>query len=147
MYPCVVFSPAVMNMLYLSPSLRRDFLDDTIISCSLEYVNLLKDYKKVLKTRNSLLKAINEKKAKESEIVFWDEKFALLSAKIYHFRFQFIEFLEKSIGNIKECFVGKIENIKLEYITKIDKQDIENSIKTYLQKNLERDIILQKTQI
>ncbi|MDR1987720.1 MAG: hypothetical protein LBQ24_02975 [Candidatus Peribacteria bacterium] len=31
-YSCVIFSPISMNMVYLSPSLRRDFLDDTLKS-------------------------------------------------------------------------------------------------------------------
>jgi recombinational DNA repair ATPase RecF len=49
-----------MNMVYFSPNLRRDFLDDTLKSSYLEYDKLLKDYKKILKSRNSTLKAINE---------------------------------------------------------------------------------------
>jgi recombinational DNA repair ATPase RecF len=47
-----------MNMFYLSPSLRRDFLDETLKSSYIEYEKLLKDYKKILKSRNSTLKAI-----------------------------------------------------------------------------------------
>jgi recombinational DNA repair ATPase RecF len=59
-YACVIFSPASMNMIYLSPNLSREFLDDTLNSSYLEYGSLLRDYKKVLKSRNSTLKAINE---------------------------------------------------------------------------------------
>jgi len=57
-HSCVIFSPIVMNMFYLSPSLRRDFLDETLKSSYIEYEKLLKDYKKILKSRNSTLKAI-----------------------------------------------------------------------------------------
>ncbi|MDR2411292.1 MAG: hypothetical protein LBD88_01485 [Candidatus Peribacteria bacterium] len=59
-YSCVIFSPVSMNIIYFSPNLRRDFLDDTLKSSYLEYDKLLKDYKKILKSRNLALKAINE---------------------------------------------------------------------------------------
>ncbi|MDF1682909.1 MAG: hypothetical protein P1U46_04305 [Patescibacteria group bacterium] len=36
-HKCVIFSPIMMNMLYLSPSLRRDFLDEALNSSYLEY--------------------------------------------------------------------------------------------------------------
>ncbi|MDR0772357.1 MAG: hypothetical protein LBF15_04975 [Candidatus Peribacteria bacterium] len=96
-YTCVVFSPISMNMLYLSPSLRRDFLDDTLKSSFLEYDILLKNYKKVVKERNSVLKAINEGKVNKNEINFWNEKFIELAKKIYVYRLEFTDFLEKNI--------------------------------------------------
>jgi len=146
-HSCVIFSPIMMNMIYLSPSLRRDFLDDTLKSSYSEYENLLKNYRKILKSRNSTLKAIHEKKVWEDEIKFWDKKFIDTASEIYKYRFKFINFLQESIVNTKEYFSWKIENIEFEYKTKIDKDDINNSIKNYLDKNFKRDIILWKTHI
>jgi DNA replication and repair protein RecF len=91
-------------MIYLSPNLRRDFLDDTLKSSYLEYDKLLKDYKKVLKSRNSILKAMNEGKAKKGEIEFWNEKFIQLSKEIYTYRFELVDFLKDLIINVKESF-------------------------------------------
>ena len=39
----VVFSPIIMNMMYLSPSLRRDFLDNILTNSYTEYGSLLKN--------------------------------------------------------------------------------------------------------
>lgn len=146
-YSCVIFSPIMMNMMYLSPSLRRDFLDETLKSSYEEYDNLQKKYKKVLKSRNSTLKAINEGKASKKDLEYFDKQFISLTSQIYKYRYKIIDFFEESIINTKEYFGDKAVKIEFEYITKIDRYNLEESIKSYLQKNLDRDIILWKTPI
>lgn len=143
----VIFSPMVMNMMYLSPSLRRDFIDETLKSSYIEYDELIKSYKKILKSRNSTLKAIKENRAKKEDIKFWDKKFIEISSEIYKKRIKFINFLEESIINTKEYFSWKIEKIDFIYKTKVDFDDIGKSITNYLEKNIDRDIILWKTAI
>jgi recombinational DNA repair ATPase RecF len=49
-----------MNLFYLSPSLRRDFLDNILSNSFDEYSDLLKTYKKIVTSRNKLLKSIQE---------------------------------------------------------------------------------------
>lgn len=66
---------------------------------------------------------------------------------IYKYRIIFLEYIETWIKNFEEYFLGKIENVEFKYITKTDFNDIKWSIKNYLDKNLDRDIILKKTQI
>ena len=146
-YPSVIFSPIVMNMMYLSPSLRREFIDEALKWSFSDYENLLKDYKKILKSRNSFLKAIYEKKAKKEDIKFWDEKFINISEEIYKYRFSFINFLSKSIKNIKDYFSVDFSEITLNYISKISENSVSSDIKNYLEKNIDRDIILWRTHI
>ena len=146
-HSCVIFSPIMMNMMYLSPSLRRDFIDEALKSSYPEYDSILKDYKKIIRSRNSTLKAINNNKATQKDITFWNEKFIENSIEIYKYRYKFIKFLQESIINTKEYFLWKIENITFEYITKVNKNDIESSIRDYLEKNIERDIIIWRTSI
>jgi recombinational DNA repair ATPase RecF len=49
-----------MNMMYLSPSYRRDFLDDILSTSFPLYDKINKDYKNIVKNRNKLLKSIKE---------------------------------------------------------------------------------------
>jgi recombinational DNA repair ATPase RecF len=49
-----------MNMMYLSPNLRREFLDEILSKTFEEYSNYLKKYKNILISRNKLLKNIRE---------------------------------------------------------------------------------------
>lgn len=146
-YSSVIFSPIMMNMMYLSPSLRRDFIDEALRSSYPEYERYLKEYKKVLKSRNSFLKAIHEWKARKEDIKFWDENFIWLCEKIYNFRFKLVNFLSNSIKNIEDYFSISIENISFNYISKVSEENIFQDIKDYLEKNFERDIILWKTAI
>lgn len=146
-YSCVIFSPIVMNMMYLSPTLRREFLDEVLKSSFYDYEVLLKDYKKILKSRNSCLKAIYEWKASKEEIFFWDKKFIEISEKIYNYRFQLIDFFEKSIKNIENYFSVKFEQICFNYVSKVSKNTVWQDIKKYLEKNIDRDIILWRTSI
>jgi len=49
-----------MNMMYLSPNLRRDFLDEILIKSFSEYKKILNNYKKILISRNKVLKNIKD---------------------------------------------------------------------------------------
>jgi DNA replication and repair protein RecF len=132
--------------MYLSPSLRRDFLDNILLNTFDKYEKILKEYKNILKSRNKTLKAINEGKAKEEELNFWDDKFIFISKIIYNFRFGLRDYLVKNLKDANKYFFGKINKIEFKYLTKI-KNDIEKDIKNYLIKNRQRDIILATTSI
>jgi len=140
------FYPITMNLFYLWPKYRRDFLDNILNNCFLEYKELTKNYEIILKNRNKILKNINIWESRVEDIKFWDEKFIFYSEKIYKFRLILIEFLSQRI-NKNNIFFKEINNISIKYISKTDLKDIKTSIKDYLEKNLQRDIILWKTQI
>jgi len=143
----VIFSPIIMNIMYLSPGLRRNFLDQILINSYSNYDKLLRTYKKILTNRNKVLKNIRENKSQKSEIIFWNQEFIKISISIYKIRFELNNFFEKHIKKSSEYFFWKIKNIDFVYLTKINKNNIENDILNYLNKNLDRDIILWKTNI
>lgn len=146
-FTCVIFSPIIMNMMYLSPSLRRDFLDNILISSFPEYNKILKEYKQVVKNRNKLLKNINEWKSTKSEINFWNNIFIEKACSVYKYRFNIINYLKENISSYLNIFNWKIDNISFKYNHKIDENNIRKSIEEYLEKNLDRDIIIKKTHI
>gem|GEM_PF-6900978 len=43
---------------------------------------------------------------------------------------------------MRELLNFKVNDINYKYITKVDLDDVENSIKKYLSKNIDRDIII-----
>lgn len=143
----VSFSPIIMNLLYLSPSLRRNFLDTVLGSTFVEYSDYLKKYKTIVQNRNKILKNIRENKSSKSEIIFWNQKVIELSKIIYNYRFWLIEFLQEHIWESKQYFLWKIKNIDLVYKTKVTKDTIEEDIKTYLERNLDRDIMIWTSSI
>ena len=146
-YKCVIFSPIIMNMMYLSPNLRRDFLDEVLKSSFDGYDKLLSDYKKIIKHRNKTLKNIYEWKSNKEEVKFWDEKFIESASLIYKYRFKIVNFLKISINSTLKYFSWKIEKIEFIYNLKITEENIQSDLKKYLDKNLDRDIILWRTPI
>jgi len=76
-----------MNIMYLSPNLRREFLDEILLKTFNDYKIILSDYKKILISRNRVLKNIKEKKSEISELDFWNNKFINFATKIYNYRF------------------------------------------------------------
>ena len=146
-YKCVIFSPQEMNLMYLSPSLRRDFLDKILINSYPEYSDALKEYKKITTSRNKFLKSIAEWKSKVEDLEFWNKSFINIAEKIYQYRFPLTEYFAAHISTAHEYFSGKVEHIDFQYISKVDKNNIAQDIKNYLDKNIQRDIILGKTAI
>ncbi len=144
---CVIFSPIIMNMMYLSPNLRRDFLDDLLNSSFEEYDKLYINYKKIIKHRNKILKNILDWKSNKEEINFWDKKFIEVATQIYKYRFKIVNFLKSSIETTKEFFWWKINKIEFIYKTKVTENNTWDDLKNYLEKNLDRDIILWRTPI
>lgn len=147
-FKSVIFSPIMMNIMYLSPNLRRDFLDNILENSFGDYSNALKKYKNILTSRNRLLKNINEWKSSKTEITFWNEEFAKIATEIYKYRFILKDFFEKNIYLLKDCFSWKVEKVSFKYLTKIDLiENSKNIIINYLEKNFERDLILKSTNI
>lgn len=136
-----------MNIIYLWPSLRRNFIDQILLSSFSDYSSILSNYKKILKNRNMVLKNIRENKSNKNEITFWDQKLINESIKIYNYRFKLIDFFVTHMNKSKEYFLWKVDNIEFFYKTKVQKNNIENDMKDYLEKNIDRDIILWKTHI
>ena len=144
-HSCCIFSPMIMNIMYLSPSLRRDFIDTILCSSYPEYGTLLRSYKTIVTSRNKLLQAVAEKKAQSSEIDFWDDKLTASAKSIYSYRNELMRFFQKNIGEAALYFWWKIKNISITYESKLDASDFSGSLKQYLKENRERDIIIGKT--
>lgn len=143
----VVFHPLWMNLMYLSPSLRRDFLDTIISNTFPNYQKILKNYKDILKNRNALLKNIHEKKTGKESLLYWNTKFIESADCLYSYRKKLIAFFNKNIHILDKNFWTLWKSVQLSYISKVDLNNIQTSIWEYLEKNIERDIILWNTPI
>ena len=145
-YPLVVsFHPLIMNMMYLGPNERRSFLDSTLSQSFPLYASILQKYKKILSSRNKLLKNISEWKSDISELRFWNNEFIESSTQIYSYRKIFVEFISENIKELEKYFLIDNTHIHFSYITKTDIFDPENDIKSYIEKNTQKEILLRKT--
>ncbi len=129
-----IFNPEKIELLMISPSERRDFLDSTILKYSYEYETLLKDFKKILKQRNAYLKKLSklfyEKgivAVNDPQLNFWSNHFCLTSAHI----------LQNRILLTRELSLNEYE-VKYNTAVEFDRRKINNI--EYLKSCIERDL-------
>ena len=143
----ISFHPLGMNMMYLWPSKRREFIDHALGTVFPVYETTLRKYKKVVTSRNKVLKNISEGKSNIQELDFWNTAFIDLACDIYAYREKFISFIEPRCPEMKKYFGTKVENIQFIYHTKTLRNNVRESMILYLKKNQERDMFLKKTHI
>lgn len=142
----VLFTPMEMNILYLGPSLRRDFLDEAILLAHPEFAKVKREYTLALKNRNSLLKQIREWTSNRDTLSLWDSLFIERAQVYYKYRKNIIEHIENNVSSIEGLLEGKY-HLSFKYVAKIDFLDMESSMLKYLKENRERDIITGHTYI
>ena len=96
-FNAVFFCPDHLSIIKDEPSERREFLNIALSQLYGEYVSLLADHKKLLAGKNALLKS--EEPLDIELLRAYNEQFAEVSAKIYLYRREYIEKLEKSVQN------------------------------------------------
>lgn len=146
-FASVSFHPLTLNMMYLAPTLRREYIDSILAQTYDTYSTIYKNYKEVLRSRNKLLQSIQEGKSQRSEIQFWNQKFIDLAEKIYEFRDKYIEYVQQEMPCYQFLLWEKITTLSFIYKSKINASTRRSDIDDYLKKNLERDIILGTTPI
>jgi DNA replication and repair protein RecF len=142
-----VFIPFTMNLFYLGPKYRRDFLDEIIKNSYPNYQKTLQNYENIIKNRNKLLKNISEQKSSPDEITFWDEELIKYAKIIYSHRVECLKFINEDLKKYTDIFWIKVDKIQMTYKTKTNLSDIEISMRDYLKTNFQRDTILAKTHI
>lgn len=137
-----IFNPEQIELLMISPSKRRSYLDEIISKYNYEYEEILSRFNKVLRQRNAYLKKLAQKfydngtiAINDPQLNFWSKEYISSSTEILINRLQLCKDL--SIGEYdikyKTCFdIDKRKIHNKEYIT----TQIENA----LEQNKRRDI-------
>lgn len=145
-YPHVItFHPHMMDLLYGSPSTRRDFLDDILSQAFPDYQKVLRSYKKIISSRNRILSRISEWKSEISELNFWDTEYIKSCLEVYRYRDILSENLRENIKYMKEYFFWKVEHLNYLYISKTPQDERKNYLESYMEANRQKEILQRKT--
>ncbi|MHC1716531.1 MAG: DNA replication/repair protein RecF [Candidatus Dojkabacteria bacterium] len=132
-----IFNPEQIEILMISPSKRRNFIDDAIVIVDYEYVDTLKTFNKVLKQRNAYLKKLSKNfyekgiiARNDPQLNFWTNEFISISNIIQ----------SKRLGIVKEV---SSKEFKLEYI----KSNKDSSLEECIEDSKKRDIATGYTNI
>ena len=152
----VLFHPEDLNMLYLSPSLRRRYLDIVLSQTDKKYLDALSNYKKVLKQRAALLHTIRDARFKnsdtahlEADLDAWDRELISFGSQIIEKRQNYIEFLNERIKGLYQEIADDEDEIEIKYQSKVLKPNSEAIIfrlfEEEVQNRRSRDIIKAET--
>ncbi len=119
----VLFTPEDIEILRSDPEKRRKFLNIMISPLRPMYIHILSQYKKVLEQRNNYLKQIKYENKSFDNLDLWDEQLVKYGIKIYEYRKEFIEKINKSIKDIHLKTTENKENIEIKYKTNINKEN------------------------
>ncbi len=127
----VMFAPEDLDLIKGNPQTRRKFLDLEIGQISKEYLYSLLNYRKILKQRNDLLKAMQLDKDKDMLLldILTDQLISYLEeivnkrkefiSKINHYTNKIYKYLSNSKENLEIKYLPSIEsNYKKEFVSK-----------------------------
>lgn len=140
----ILFNPDDLKIIKDTPMTRRRLLNIEISGINSSYVQYLTNYNKILKQRNSYLKALNKKNIYQNEFLnILTEQLVDLGLKIMLIRSEFINNINSYISDIYYEITGK-GPLSIRYKSEFLGKTKEQILKIY-QKNISREIIMGKT--
>ncbi len=139
----VYFSPEDINIISLSPSYRRKFLNMALSQYSFEYMQNLRNYHKLIRQRNALLKtdfSLAEKKS-------WDKQLIENILKITSSRLNYLDEFKPLLIKYYQTISGKNEELNLEYRYSypVGNPDLKDNILEQLERIQEQEKEQQRT--
>lgn len=141
----LLFTPSMGELFKNSPQERRDYFDICLSKISDKYFENLKNYKKLVKSRNLALKSENVDRNLIKSI---DKQLVPISKTIVSLRSVYVQRLNSIISSISEQISNKSKRLEIIYspILPIN-QEFENKLFNLYQEKLEKDIVLQNTSV
>lgn len=143
----VLFTPRDLNMVMLSPQIRRRYVNILISQIDPEYLAHLSSYQGVIKQRNALLKRIKEGQAQAEELVFWDEQIVEHGGYLLWKRRQVFSELNDTMPQHYEAISQEEVALELQWTKQWEGslEEIRTSLGQYLEDKRSRDIEVEST--
>jgi DNA replication and repair protein RecF len=146
--PTVIFLPQDLEIFTGAPAARRGFLDQLLCQVSPEYMQVLMQYQKIIKQRNSLLRKIAEGSARRTDLTVWDEKAAETGTVVMLRRLELCEMLQCTLGQELATLGEDWDDAQIIYERKGEARDFgtaKSEMMDMLSHFQQRDIVLQST--
>jgi len=115
-----------LNILYLSPSLRKRYIDILLSQTDKKYLATLIKYNKSLKQRNVLLDEIRKAKFNNKnlqplfkDLSAWNDELIEFGSLITEKRLELVKFFSEKLENFYQSISGKKEKISVKYKSKV----------------------------
>jgi len=151
-FKVVSFSPDDVELVYGSPSVRRQFLDISISQLRPGYISVLWELKKVLAQRNALLRELGEAfdsvgaSPDEDLLDAWDDKLAGLAVLIHDARKEFVQDVSRRAMEYHSKLSGVTCDFHIEYKASPDLKDYSvEQFRGKLQSRRSRELLLRQS--
>lgn len=125
LFSLVLFTPEDLLIIKEGPGLRRDLIDDIIISIDFAYKTIKKEYDKLIYQRNKLLK--NQKSPYfNQQLDAYDKELTKYGFRIYKRRAKFIKIIDQFANQYHSKLSAGMENLRLAYNPDIPAQSYED---------------------
>jgi DNA replication and repair protein RecF len=152
MVPVVVLSPEDRQLTYEGPEYRRSFLDSLISQVDAHYLQLLIEFRKVLRQRNKLLMSYRDQGTMaRDQLEPWDIQYSRLASKIVRRRKEVLEefstYLERAYALM--AGVAHVPSFRYKSFTELDNtlDTLEDNLAALLKERVERDLERGSTSI
>ena len=144
-FPVILFEPDDLHIIKAGPERRRRFIDEELSEAMPAYKTTLKQYRRALKQRNALLKAIRQDATLTVMLDGWDEQLVSLGSKIISYRLAYLKRLNTAAKRIHRILSGDREELSLMYQNNvIDRpayqRDIEKAFSEKISESRETDL-------
>ncbi len=113
--PTVIFTAEDIYLTSGPPAARRTFLDYTNAQISPLFLEELKDYRRIIKHRNALLRRVGEGEIDAEELGAWDEILSEKGAAVVEGRMAIAGEVERRAGELLAEILAGDEPIRLDY--------------------------------
>jgi DNA replication and repair protein RecF len=142
-YPVVMIAPDDSVLVTGGSEERRKFLDSAISQIQIKYLENLMLYNQYLAQRNAALKEFAERNTLDKALLeTYNHKLHVLGTEIFEARALVIERLQPIFSYYYETLSLQREKVSFQYASQLKEAPLD----TLLEKNLKRDLILQRTE-
>lgn len=145
-YRIIMLSPDELKLIKATPNTRRNYLNIQISQLHKEYLYYLNNYNNLIKNKNDYLKKLMLNSNLDTRYLdILDEKIVSEGLKIYEYRKNYIELINKYINDIFKNYEKNCD-ISIKYISDYEINDYDKLL-TELKKCRKREINLGMTSI
>lgn len=119
-FNAVLFLPQMLRVIEGSPEDRRRYLNIAISQVLPSYIEILREYKRILSQRNALLKRLNDRVGDENQLFFWDEKLSIEGAKLIIERIRAVHEIELLAQKVHSELTRADEVLRINYVPSYD---------------------------
>jgi DNA replication and repair protein RecF len=145
----VVFEPSDVDIFSRTPEFRRKYLNMVLSQKSIQYLDDLASYKKILAHKNKVLQSMRQLQNHDPQLDSWNEQLVHVGSRIIFERKQFVRFLNQHIAEIYSNISGfhRPVEVQFESLEGETEEEVAENFRSELERNSKKELLLATSMI